>query len=549
MTLLEADDRSEERLPEQVQPPPESGPDRPDWALGPGLIDTLWRHRLLITAATLLAGLIGFVLAGLEAPTYEATARLLLKDPAGAVFAQEDANQLDRESYAENERQRVLSRSVMTLAAERLGGDATAQGLGRRVDVETGDSGDVLLITAVARDPAAAEEAANAVGDAYQDTAEVRMQEQVNAAITLLDEQRSRLEDRLLESARQLAVDPTSPAALATVNTVTQQIAAIDERAVQMTVNGATFGTGVEVFETARVPEEPSAPQPAQTAVALALLTLVVSSVSAWWWAGRHLTVEDRMQPADLLLAPLLGVVPPFRRLRRTASGDPRRLFEEAPAVAEAHRMAATALMASLELPGAAVAVTSASRGGGATTVATGIAAAAAQDHRVLVIDADVRRRGSSRLLDADNDLGLTDVVAGEGSLLAVRQRVVLDGDTWMWFVPSGRLPWRSGHVMPAVRDDLLGARQVFSLTVIDTPAVLSYADTSSLGPLVDGLVLVVRRGVKVELLQDVRRRLDVVHTPILGYVFNDAPSRLIRFPRPPRRRGRRRKDSVRAYG
>ncbi|HUG85464.1 MAG TPA: Wzz/FepE/Etk N-terminal domain-containing protein [Euzebya sp.] len=509
---------------DEAHPQAETGSSTPDWALGPGLIQSIWRHRLLIVVAATLAGTLGYVVASLEPPTFQATARLLLNDPATVSVFSQDPVDPDPQRHLDNERQRVLSRPVLTLAAEALGDGATPEGLARRIQVEAADDADVLRVTASARSPQQAAAAADAVAVAYQKVAEDKVKQDLSAAVVLLDEQRTRLEVRLAESGQQLVANPDSPAALATVEAVTRQIAELDQLAAQLAVDAATFGSGVEAFETARVPEDAVAPNPGGTAAALGVLAFIAASVYAWWWAGRHLTVDDRLQPAAILNAPLLAQVPRFRLGRRSASGDPRRLFDDAPEVAEAYHMAFTALLARLRLPEAVVAITSATRDEGKTSVAGGVAAAAAHAHRVLLIDADVRTRRSTRLMatrEAEGD--------DDQNLLAVTQRVSLTDDTRMWLLPASRQNRGIGESMRAMRHDLAEARRIFDLTVVDTAPILSVADTSALGSQVDGFVLVVRRGVKVAQLVELHRRLDVLKAPVLGYVFNDAASRPLR--------------------
>jgi Mrp family chromosome partitioning ATPase len=62
--------------------------------------------------------------------------------------------------------------------------------------------------------------------------------------------------------------------------------------------------------------------------------------------------------------------------------------------------------------------------------------------------------------------------------------------------------------------------RESYDLVVIDCPALLPVADVASLSAHADGILLTVRRGTPLALLDEVRSRLELVPAPLVGYVF-----------------------------
>ena len=57
---------------------------------------------------------------------------------------------------------------------------------------------------------------------------------------------------------------------------------------------------------------------------------------------------------------------------------------------------------------------------------------------------------------------------------------------------------------------------------------MLAVSETADIAAEADGIVVVVKQGTPLEALQDVRRRMALTHTPIIGYVFNrSSPPRL----------------------
>ena len=58
-------------------------------------------------------------------------------------------------------------------------------------------------------------------------------------------------------------------------------------------------------------------------------------------------------------------------------------------------------------------------------------------------------------------------------------------------------------------------------LVFLDAPPLLVTAEASEIAARADGVVLVVRRGTPLRVLDDVRRQLDLIQATLLGYVFN----------------------------
>jgi tyrosine-protein kinase Etk/Wzc len=58
-------------------------------------------------------------------------------------------------------------------------------------------------------------------------------------------------------------------------------------------------------------------------------------------------------------------------------------------------------------------------------------------------------------------------------------------------------------------------------LVVIDAPPALAVAETTDIASQADGILVVVSEGTALSVLVDVKERLAMSGTPILGYVFN----------------------------
>jgi Mrp family chromosome partitioning ATPase len=175
--------------------------------------------------------------------------------------------------------------------------------------------------------------------------------------------------------------------------------------------------------------------------------------------------------------------------------------------------------------------VTSAIAGEGKTTIASGLAAALAQDGALLGFG---REPGTILLVECNGGdppddprlavrpgPGLIEVLRGESAAEAAIQAAGVDG---LSILPLGE----PAHSFPlairtaALSEVITQLRSQYGLIVLDLPAVLNSTDTQVLARLADQLILVVRAEVTPAKL--VRQALDELgEETILGVVLNDS--------------------------
>ena len=73
----------------------------------------------------------------------------------------------------------------------------------------------------------------------------------------------------------------------------------------------------------------------------------------------------------------------------------------------------------------------------------------------------------------------------------------------------------------PEFRKAMTRVKSAADLVLIDTPPALAVSETADIAAEADAIVIVVKQGTPLEALEDVRSRLAMTSTPILGYVFN----------------------------
>ena len=279
-------------------------------------------------------------------------------------------------------------------------------------------------------------------------------------------------------------------------------------------VQPATDAERLEGFGIARV-----------LAVAI-ILGLAIGATVAYIKDTSRRTFTSRFEPEPLIGAMLLADVSDFE-LEHLESVVPVRDHPRS-AAAEAYRFAATSVTAAARAKDIkSVLVVSSTLGHGKTTTVVNMAIAAALHGRsVLVLDGDFGNQEASRLLLGDEHMllsGVTDVIDGAASVREASRWVDLGNGTGLWVMPRGTRPTLAASVFQST-----DARQLFNdliashdLVVIDGPPLLQVAYASMLAELAQGLVVVTQHGMRQAELEHLKNRLDLIGTPVLGYVYN----------------------------
>ncbi|BAK66822.1 putative exopolysaccharide biosynthesis protein [Sphingobium sp. SYK-6] len=288
---------------------------------------------------------------------------------------------------------------------------------------------------------------------------------------------------------------------------------ALLQRYKEVGVAGAVGVNNISVVDEASVPTRPSAPNMTFN-LALALLAGLSLSVAAV--IGLEQIDEGIRRPEDvseLLSVPLLGSVPLVKEDPVAELSDPRsQLFESYFSVRSTLAFATTH-----GLP-RTVALSSARSGEGKSTTAFALADLIGRTGKnVLLVDADLRMPSLHRILNMPNEVGLSNLLAGEDDIAAMIQET---GRKGLYLLTSGPLPPSPPELLSSTR--LAELLQVFlkdfDHVVIDAPPVLGLADALLIGRTAEGVVFVVeaektpRRAIRAAL-----RRLRETGNQIFG--------------------------------
>jgi Mrp family chromosome partitioning ATPase/capsular polysaccharide biosynthesis protein len=269
-----------------------------------------------------------------------------------------------------------------------------------------------------------------------------------------------------------------------------------------------------------------------------AALGFLAGAGLAYLLMTRNRKITDRAQPSWILHTKLLAEIPHFYEDKVT--DDVPVSAHPGSVTAEAFRFAATTLDLELTQSENAMGgetdsvhsflVTSAGPGDGKTVLAANLALAAARKGRsVLAIDADFGNQRLTELLGgpARGGPGITEVVEAGLPLHSAAFSVGPPGAT-LSLLSRGqrRVTAPDFFSLPAASAFIREVGELYDIVLIDGPPMLHVAYASGLALDCDRVIAVVRHSAYMRQIEDLSQRLDMIGTPLAGYVYNAAPLR-----------------------
>jgi capsular exopolysaccharide synthesis family protein len=237
----------------------------------------------------------------------------------------------------------------------------------------------------------------------------------------------------------------------------------------------------------------------------------------------------DRLQidwkRSDRSLVKTLKGLSPLRQIARNSAPNELLLTKHHPQsiFPESYRSIRTSLLFSRPgRPPQVIVFTSASPGEGKTGTSLNLGIALAQDgHRVLLIDADLRKGCCHSRLGMTNHMGLSNILTGNLALEAGIQPTPIPG---LSLLSCGVCPPSPADLLGSnkMREILTSLRASFEFIIIDTPPAVALTDAAVLSVMSDGVVLVFHgRKTTTASARRMIERLDAVRAPVLGVVLN----------------------------
>lgn len=265
------------------------------------------------------------------------------------------------------------------------------------------------------------------------------------------------------------------------------------------------------------------------------LFGAVIGSAIAFPMSRGKRRFGSRAEPERALGTPLISDIPNFLD-ERLSTNLP---VVEAPASvsAESYRFvsAAIAVQRDRSVSGSSafhtVVATSAGISAGKTTAVANTAfAAALGGNRVLVVDSDFISQELTRILigSVAPRLGLADVIQGSSTVQEAVVNVNMEGAGSVDLLSSGSSDVAAADLLslPSTAGVFRDWSEHYDLILVDAPPVLTVAYSTTLVRLADRVLVVTAHGQDFSSAQELRYQLDLIGTPLLGYIYNFAPLR-----------------------
>ena len=274
--------------------------------------------------------------------------------------------------------------------------------------------------------------------------------------------------------------------------------------------------TVVEIVDPATPALKPARPnKPLNIALGI-VVGLVVGIGLAFFIEYLDTSVKTIDDVERALQSPVLGIIPQnVGLLIHEGAESPH---------AEAYRVLRTNILFSRKDEKLnTVAVVSAGAGEGKTTTCFNLATVFAQsDHRVLVVDSDLRRPTLHKLMKVSNSAGLTSYLLRQNSLDQVIQTSSLPN---LHFMPSGKLPSSSLGILssPQMKELISELKQRYDFVFFDSPPIMGVSDASILASEVDMTLQVIQyRRYPQPMNIRAKQMIEKVGGRLIGIVLNN---------------------------
>jgi len=172
------------------------------------------------------------------------------------------------------------------------------------------------------------------------------------------------------------------------------------------------------------------------------------------------------------------------------------------------------------------IAFTSASPADGKTTVVSNLAIATAEiQHKVLIIDADLRRPRLHNIYSLSNERGLSDLLSEQFSEVALAEAIQTTSIPGVHVLTGGSPTQSAAHLLysPNYGAILNKLRNEYDMILVDTPPSMLMTDARVAARLADAVILVVRAGKTTrDSLIAMKSRFEEDRIRILGTILND---------------------------
>ncbi|MFY9570577.1 MAG: polysaccharide biosynthesis tyrosine autokinase [Blastocatellia bacterium] len=203
---------------------------------------------------------------------------------------------------------------------------------------------------------------------------------------------------------------------------------------------------------------------------------------------------------------------------------DQLSMLDSRSSVAEAYRVLRTSvLLSSVDRPPKLILITSGQPGEGKTTTVVNTAISLAQlGASVLIIDCDLRKPSTHKVLGVDQSRGLSTYLSRNIDVNEVIQKLPIAN---LSLLPCGPIPPNPSEMISSgkMKQMLQTLSETYDHIIIDSPPLLKVTDPVILSTMVDGVILVVHGGKSTrDIVRRTRQELSIAGARIFGVVLNN---------------------------
>lgn len=326
------------------------------------------------------------------------------------------------------------------------------------------------------------------------------------------------------------------------VDTNKQLYEGLLQRLKEAQVSAGLKASNIRVVDAAELPKYPSKPRVLLNLALGIVLGLGLGVGLAFFQEYLDKTLKTPDEVETLVRLPSLGVLPRFSLNGTAKAAEEGKLIpsgvgkenlsapglQTSPSSLEAFRSLRTSILLSANPVPKLILITSAFPGEGKTSTTVNLGATLASlGSRVLILDCDMRRPACHRSTGVANKPGFVQCLTGHvepsEAILAV------PGVKNLSVIPCGPIPPNPAEVLssPIAHELLQRLRAEFEYVLVDSPPLLSVADSRILATITDAVVLVARaHSTPYNAVCRARALLNGAGARILGVALNDVDLR-----------------------
>lgn len=298
------------------------------------------------------------------------------------------------------------------------------------------------------------------------------------------------------------------------------------QRLNELGVAAMSTATNIQVVDRAIFPRTPYKPDKARNIFLSILFGLMGGIGLAFLVDYFDNTVNDTQEIEKRMNVPSLGMVPLQKDL--ISSRGPRLIEANAKTpMAEVFRSIGTFILLSSSVkPPKTILITSPGEKEGKSTISLNIATSLAESlGNGVLIDADLRKPKLHHSFDLDNNIGLSNCLAGMVDFDLGNGRLVRPtAAKGLSVITSGPVPLNPSELLFSARMRALldALYMLFNFVVIDAPPVMGMPDSVFLSTIVDGTILVIKAGeTPRDALVTTKKIFRNVNARLMGVVLN----------------------------